>query len=118
DWSSDVCSSDLAFARIARTAYVLRDPRQGGARAAREEVRRARGEPGGAGRGHHQAVQLVSGNRSAVRAAEARSGSLEQAFHRRFATGSGQVWASVPAVSVFQGDRRRLRARRLEVTRM
>ena len=46
-------------ARHARPADVLRDPRQG-ERQARGGVHRARDEPRGAGRGHRQAVQLVS----------------------------------------------------------
>ena len=53
-------------------ADVLRDSGQGGERRDREEVHRLRREPRSAGRRHRQAVQLVSGHRSAVRAGEAR----------------------------------------------
>ena len=74
-----------AVAGPARPADVLRDPGQGRQRRAREEVHRLRGEPGDPGRRHRQAVQLVSGHRSAARAGEAHAGRLEQALHRHLA---------------------------------
>ena len=57
---------------IARPADVLRDSGQGRERRDGEEVHRLRREPRSAGRRHRQAVQLVSGHRSAARAGEAR----------------------------------------------
>ena len=66
-------------------ADVLRDPGEGRERGAREEVHRPRREPRSAGRRHRQAVQLVPGHRSAVRAVEADAGGVEQALHRHLA---------------------------------
>ncbi len=57
-----------------RPADVLRDSGKGRERRAREEIHRHGREPRSAGRRHRQAVQLVSGHRSAVRAGEAAAG--------------------------------------------
>src|SRR5579862_802578 len=104
-----------AGARIAGTADVLRDPGEGRARGYREEVHRLRGKSRGAGGRHREAVQLVPGNRSAVRAVEDAAEGVEQALHRYHAAGSREQGAAVPAVAVLHRYRRRLRARRVEV---
>ena len=79
--------------------YVI--PAKAARRRARQEVHRTGGKPRGAGRGNRQAVQLVPGHRSEVRAVEDGYGELEQALHRHLAFGPVELRASVSAVGLF-----------------
>jgi ABC-type uncharacterized transport system YnjBCD substrate-binding protein len=97
-------------------ADVLRRAGEGGERRAREEVHRLRGEPRDPGRGHRQAVQLVPGDRRAVRQGEDGREELEQALHRHHARSARELRQAVPAVGVLHRHPRKLRTGSVEVT--
>jgi ABC-type uncharacterized transport system YnjBCD substrate-binding protein len=63
---------------------------------------RAGHQPAGAGRGHRQALQLVSGHRRRARAEQAGAGGLGKAVQRRDAAGPGQQGQGVPDRSVLR----------------
>ncbi len=73
----------------AGAADVLRDPGEGSERRGGAQVRRAGDQPGGAGRRHRQALQLVSGHRRPARPGQSRQGRVGEAVQGCVAAGAG-----------------------------
>ena len=102
----------------ARAALLLRDPGQGGEPRRGEEVRRARDEPHGPGRGHRQPLQLVPRDRRGARPGLAGPGGVGEDLQRRDARGPRREGPAVPARAVLRGHQGVLRAEGHELARL